>query len=318
MSGPRHIPLGNGGEFDAISAALHRWGPLAAGVGDDCAVLEVPPGEKLVLSVDNSVENVHFRRHWLTPEELGYRSAMAAISDLAAMAAVPVGIVVALTLPETWRADFLRICDGLGDAVRAVGARIVGGDLSRGSELALSISAVGRVGTPLSRRGAKVGDAVWVTGRLGGPLLAVRAWERGASPTAECRDRFVRPVPRLAEARWLVEHGATAGMDVSDGVVSEAGHLSAAGGVRVIIDLDQLPVFPPATTDDAARSGEEYELVITAPESLDAPAFAREFGVPLTRIGRVEAPASGAMIVEARRHGERVELPRGHDHFPRD
>ncbi len=317
MHGPRHIPLGYGGEFDAISAALHRWGPLAAGVGDDCAVVEVPPGARLVLSVDNAVENVHFRRPWLTPEEIGYRSTMAAISDLAAMAAQPIGVAVALTLPERWRGDFLQLCDGIGDAARASGSRILGGDLSRGSELALGVTAIGHVTSPMSRRGARPGDAVWVTGRLGGPLLAVRAWERGGTPADDIRTRFARPVARVEEARWLVAHGATAGMDVSDGVASEAGHLAAAGSVRIVLDLDRLPAWAPATFDDAARSGEEYELLVTAPADLDAAAFASRFGIALTRIGVVEAPVPGAAPVEARIAGVRTDTPRGHDHFPR-
>lgn len=316
MTGPRHIPLGNGGEFDAISAALHRWGALAAGVGDDCAVLDVPAGEQLLLSVDNAVENVHFRRSWLTPEEIGFRSSIAAISDLAAMAALPIGIAVALTLPESWRGDFLRICDGIGEAARATGSRIIGGDLSRGSELALGISAVGRAATPLSRRGARAGDALWVTGRLGGPLLAVRAWDRGVSPVGEVRARFSRPAARVHEARWLVQHGATAGMDVSDGVASEAAHLAAAGGVHIVLNLDKLPLLPGASVEDAARSGEEYELMVTAPATLDTRAFEAEFGIPITCIGAVSPPLPGEPAVEALRHGARVELPRGHDHFP--
>jgi len=316
MTGPRHIPLGSGGEFDAISAALHRWGSLASGVGDDCAVLDVPPGEHVVLSVDNAVEGVHFRREWLSPEEIGYRAAIAALSDLAAMAAHPIGITVALTLPERWRGDFLRLCDGLGEAARATGSRIVGGDLSSGDELALSISAIGHVATPLSRRGARPGDSVWVTGTLGGPLLALRAWERGGTPSAECRARFARPAARLEEARWLAAHGATAGLDVSDGVASEASHLAAAGGVRIVLDLDRMPALAPATLHEAARSGEEYELLVTAPSTLDAAAFTARFGIPLTRIGTVDEAAAGASPVEARMAGVRVELPRGHDHFP--
>ena len=316
MTGPRHIPLGSGGEFDTISAALHRWGPLAAGVGDDCALFVVPPGERLVLSVDNAVEHVHFRREWLTPEEIGYRAAIAAISDIAAMAARPVGIAISMTLPERWRGDFLRLCDGIGDAARTTGVHIVGGDLSRGEELSLAISAIGHVATPLSRRGAKPGDALWVTGRLGGPLLAVRTWERGGTPVGDFRARFARPVARVEEAIWLVAHGATAGLDVSDGVASDAGHLAAAGGVRIILDIDRLPVLSPATVDDAARSGEEYELLVTAPGSLDAAAFEACFGIPLTRVGAVEAHAAGSAPVEVRLAGARTELPRGHDHFP--
>jgi len=316
MTRLHNIPLGYGGEFDVISAALRRWGPLAAGVGDDCAVFDAPDGERLVLSVDTAVEGVHFRRHWLSPEEIGYRAATAALSDLAAMAARPMGLAIALTLPDAWRDDFLALCDGIGDATRMAGAQIIGGDLSRGAELSLAITVVGHAASPLSRRGARVGDALWVTGRLGGPLLALRAWECGAVPPAECRARFAHPVARFDEARWLVAHGVTAGLDLSDGLVSDATHLAAASGLRLVIDLDRLPVLAPASADDAARSGEEFELAVTGPATLDAAAFASQFGIPLTRVGVVEPRAPDQASVETLRHGERVEPPRGHDHFP--
>lgn len=316
MAGALHLSMGPGGEFDAIEAALTRWGPLAAGVGDDCAVLDVPPGERLVMSLDTALEDVHFRRDWLTPEEVGYRATMAAMSDLAAMAATPLGVAAALSLPDSWRGDFLRICDGIGEAVRWAGTRIVGGDLTRGSALSLTVTVLGHAAAPMSRRGARSGDALWVTGRLGGPLLALRAWERGTAPRDEHRARFAHPVARFDEARWLAEHGATAGMDVSDGVVAEASHLAAAGRVRIVLDLDRLPVVAGATVDDAARSGEEYELVVTAPADLDAEAFERRFGIPLTRIGAVEEQAPGVAALETRRGGARVTPPRGHDHLP--
>ncbi|MHB8839886.1 MAG: thiamine-phosphate kinase [Gemmatimonadaceae bacterium] len=316
MTHLRHIPLGYGGEFDVISAALERWGPLASGVGDDCAVLEVPIGERLVLSVDTAVEGVHFRRPWLTPEELGYRATTAALSDLAAMAAAPSGVAIAMTLPEAWRQDFARLCDGIGEAVGAVGAKIIGGDLSRGTELSLTLTVVGHAASPLSRRGATPGDALWVTGRLGGPLLALRAWEQGEVPSEEARQRFAHPVARFAPARWLLAHGATAGLDISDGLASDAGHLAAAGPVQLVVNLDKLPTVAGASVEEAAQSGEEYELLVTASASLDARAFEAAFGIPLTCVGAVVPPLPGEPAVETLRRGVSVALPRGHDHFP--
>jgi len=316
MTHLRHLPLGYGGEFDLISAALRRWGRLASGVGDDCAVLEVPTGMRLVLSVDTAVDGVHFRRAWLAPREVGYRATTAALSDLAAMAAEPVGAAIAMTLPDAWRDDFLAICDGIGEAVQAVGAKIIGGDLTHGTELSLTLTVVGHVASPLSRGGAQPGDALWVTGRLGGPLRAIRAWESGGAPSNESRARFAHPVARFAEAKWLVAHGVTAGLDISDGIVSDAGHLAAAGGVQVIVNLDRLPLATGAKSEEAAQSGEEFELLVTGPASLDAAAFAKTFGIPLTCIGAVAPPVSNEPAVEALRHGARVQLPRGHDHFP--
>ncbi|MBI2409141.1 MAG: thiamine-phosphate kinase [Gemmatimonadetes bacterium] len=316
MTHLQHLPLGYGGEFDLISAALERWGALASGVGDDCAVLDVPAGQRMVLSVDTSVEGVHFRRPWLTPEEVGYRATTAALSDLAAMAATPLGVAIAMTLPESWRSDFSRICDGIGDAVRSAGAHIIGGDLSRGDALSMTLTVVGHTASPLSRRGARPGDALWVTGRLGGPLLALRAWEAGGAPSAAARERFARPVARIAPARWLADHGATAGLDISDGLSSDAGHLAAAGAVQLVLNLDRLPTIADANVEEAAQSGEEYELLVAAPAGLDTKAFEAAFGIPLTCIGAVVPPLPGEPEVDTRRGGVRVTVPRGNDHFP--
>jgi thiamine-monophosphate kinase len=311
-----HAPLGPGREFDVVRRLLARWGPLAEGVGDDAAVLDVPAGERLVVSTDASVEDVHFRRAWLTPREIGRRAAVSALSDLAAMAALPLAVVVAIALPDAWRTELDALADGIGDAVRESGARIVGGDLARAAELSLTLTVLGTARAPLGRGGARAGDAVWVTGLLGGPLLALRAWERGAQPEPLHRARFAAPVARAAEARWLAAHGATAMVDVSDGVAADLGHVAAASRVRVRLDAALLPRVAGATALDAARSGEEYELALTAPVGLDARAFMARHGLALTRVGVVEACAHGqAAGVELELDGARVDLPGGHDHF---
>ena len=304
--------LGPGREFDIVREMQRRWGTLARGLGDDAAVLDVPAGHRLVVSTDASVEDVHFRRGWLTPEEIGWRATAAALSDLAAMAATPLGFVVAVTLPDDWRDALPGLVDGIGHAARDAATAIIGGDLTRGRDLALTITVLGHAAAPLARRGARPGDALWVTGRLGGPLAALRAFERGEQPAAAHRARFARPRPRLAEARWLAEQGARAAIDISDGVLAEAGHLAAAGGVRVHVELDRLPCLEGMGSLDAARSGEEYELLVAAPASLDAAEFERRFGLPLTAVGHVEA---GAPVAVALRGGVRVDLATGHDHF---
>jgi len=304
--------LGPGREFDIVREMQRRWGTLARGLGDDAAILDVPPGHRLVVSTDASVEDVHFRRGWLTPEEIGWRATAAALSDLAAMAATPLGFVVAVTLPDEWRDALPGLVDGIGHVARDAATAIIGGDLTRGRDLALTITVLGHAATPLARGGARPGDALWVTGALGGPLMALRAFEGGRVPAAAHRERFARPRPRLAEARWLAGQGARAAIDISDGLLAEAGHLAAAGGVRVIVDLDLVPCLDGVTPDDAVRSGEEYELLVAAPATLDAPGFAAAFGVALTRVGRVEA---GAPVAEATRAGARVDLATGHDHF---
>ncbi|MFI5246462.1 MAG: AIR synthase-related protein, partial [Gemmatimonadales bacterium] len=146
-------------------------------------------------------------------------------------------------------------------------------------------------------------------------LLALRALEEGRAPLSTHRDRFARPVPRLREGRWLAAHGATAAIDCSDGVAADATHLAAASGVRIMLELDRLPLVPGATALEAAQSGEEYELIVTAPGTLDHRAFEREFGVPLTAIGHVEGANTHGQGLETYHRGERVPLPRGHDHF---
>ena len=264
---------------------------------------------------DTSVENVHFRRDWLTPEEIGYRACASAVSDLAAVAAAPLGLVLALTVPESWREQIMAIADGIGAAAIDADITILGGDLSSGSELSIGVTALGTVDGALTRAGARPGDTLWVTGRLGGPRLALRALQRGAVPAADHRARFAHPAPRLREARWLATHGATAAIDISDGVAADAAHIAAASRMRLRLDIDRLPCISGASTSDAAQGGEEYELLVSAPESMDAAAFVREFGVPLTPVGSVSVPGNAGPGVDGVSAGEAVPLPRGHDHF---
>ncbi|HET9454180.1 MAG TPA: AIR synthase related protein, partial [Gemmatimonadaceae bacterium] len=133
MRQPRNVPMRAGTEFDLIRGLQERWGDLAVGLGDDAAVFAMPRGDDVVASTDASVEGVHFRRDWLTPREIGYRAVTAALSDLAAMAARPIGVLVSLTLPQQQQQeDMDGLADGIGDAVRAAGAVIRGGNLSRG------------------------------------------------------------------------------------------------------------------------------------------------------------------------------------------
>lgn len=317
MSADGHHALGPGREFDLVRAMLARWGDVAQGVGDDAASLAVPAGERLVVSTDASVEGAHFRREWLSPEEIGWRAAASALSDLAAMAARPLGLLIAMALPDAWRGDALALADGIGAAARAAGAPIVGGDLVRASELALTITVLGTAECPLGRHGARAGDALFVTGALGGPRMAVRAWLQGREPSPEARARFARPVPRIAEARWLAERGARALVDVSDGLAADVRHLAVASGVRIVLERERVPLLAGAAPGDALAGGEEYELALTAPAALDVDAFTARFGLPLARVGwvrEVEPGASGSVeIVDE--HGARVEIPSGHDHF---
>src|SRR3954469_26000072 len=190
----RNLDLGPGKEFDLVRTLLTEWGNSAQRIGDDAAVLDVPPGERLVVTTDTSVEGVHFKREWLNHFEIGYRATAAALSDLAAMAARPLGIVIALTLPEADRLEARALATGIREGASAVLCPIVGGDLSAGKTLSLTITALGSVKDPLSRAGAKVGQRVYVTGQLGGPAAAVRAWLAEKEPSERDRARFANPV----------------------------------------------------------------------------------------------------------------------------
>lgn len=292
----------------------NRWGSLARGIGDDAAVITNLEGGALVVSTDTSVEGVHFRREWLTPGEIGYRAAAAALSDLAAMGAKPIGILAALTIPDTWLGNIDAIADGIGDAARAASAPIIGGDLSRGAELSLTFTVLGTARKPLTRGGARDGDSVYLTGEIGGSGAALLALQGGRKPDPSHRERFAHPVPRIREAMWLAEHGATSAIDISDGLGSDLGHIAAASDVRISVTLDALPTASGISPLDAARSGEEYEIAVTASPDLDTAAFRQEFGVQLTKIGMVER---GRAQVSFSTAGEQVQVPPGYLHFTR-
>jgi thiamine-monophosphate kinase len=306
-----NIELGPGKEFDLVRTLIGEWGASAERIGDDAAVLEVPAGQRIVVTTDTSVEGVHFRYEWLNHFEIGYRATAASLSDLAAMAARPIGLVIALTLPEADRREAREIATGIREGASAVLCPIVGGDLSAGKVLSLTITALGSVVRPLSRAGAKVGDKVYVTGRLGGPDAAVRAWLAGRQPAEQHRARFANPVPRIDAAIGLAARGATAAIDVSDGVVADLGHIAAASKVRIEIDLESIPAMPGISALEAAAAGEEYELAVTAPQ-VDIDSFKEEFGLDLTEIGRVVAGKTGVALLQG---GRMIAAPPGFDHF---
>jgi thiamine-monophosphate kinase len=291
---------------------IARWGDRARGIGDDAATLELPRGDALVASVDSAVEDVHFRRGWLTAREIGHRAAAAALSDLAAMGAAPVGMLVAIAIPDAWRPDLLDIADGVGDVAERWKAPILGGNTTRGRELSITTTVLGSVYRPLRRDGVRPGDRLYVTGRLGASGASLAALLANTEPDPRHRDKFARPEPRVEEASWLAAMGATGAIDISDGLVADLGHLAAASGVRIELDLDHIPVALGVSSKDAAASGEEYEVVVSTHAPLDLEAFFAAFRLPLTPIAHAIAGDPG---VEVRRKGRRVANPGGHDHL---
>ena len=315
--------LGPGPEFDLIRAIARALGSAAGSLDDDCAL--VPDGATtLAFSTDISVENVHFRRDWLAPAEIGWRAAAGSLSDLAAEGAEAIGVLAAVTGPRSLaERDLVELMRGVGEAAASAGGRVLGGDLSAAPYWSVAVTVVGRAARPVTRAGARPGEGLWVTGELGGARAALEAWLRGDQPAPAARAAFAHPVPRLAAGAWLAAHGATAMLDVSDGLAGDARHLAAASGVRLTIELERLPVAPAAVAEAerlkvagpvfAGQGGEDYELLVALPAGFgadQAQVFRKATGVALTRIGAVES-GSGVRLLLG---GDEVSLA-GYDHF---
>jgi thiamine-monophosphate kinase len=314
------LRLGPGREFDRIRAMAARWKDRAHGLGDDCAFIEAG-GERLAVSIDLSIEDVHFRRAWLTPGEIGYRAAAAALSDLAAVAAQPMALLLSLGVPDDYPDENLfALTDGVGDAAGDAGALVVGGDMSGSEKLVLDCCVIGRAGTEIRRKGARPGDRIALTGALGGPLAALTAWQAGRDPEPEARWRFARPAQRHDAARFLLAQRARAMIDVSDGLGGDLGQLLAASGVGAHIDVGKIPVMPVARAAAerlgepawrfAARSGEEYELLAALPPDVTDAELAKA-PVPVAVIGVIEEEPG----LRASLEGGAVHMPGGHSHF---
>ena len=320
MSG---LKLGPGREFDRIRQLVKRLGKAARDIGDDCAVLPEGPG-RTVVSVDLSVEGVHFRRDWVTLEEIGWRAAAGALSDLAAEGAGVVGVLSSVGVPHAAPDEqLLALMAGVGAAVEAVGGAVLGGDLSASPQWLIDVTAIGRAERPVSRAGARPGDGLWITGTLGGSRAAVEAWRRGEVPHGVARRAFAHPEPRIRAGQALAKAGARAMIDVSDGLGGDAAHLAAASGVGLDIDLATLPISPavPAAAAAAgldpahfaALGGEDYELLVALPGAIspeDVRRLAREADVELSRIGQVRDGAGARFVL----HGREITLS-GFDHF---
>ena len=294
------------GEFDRLREIFARLRGRSGELGDDCALIPLG-GTTLALSIDCSLEGVHFRTDWLTFEEIGWRSAAAALSDLAAEGAAAVGVLVSLGTPGGGSGEQgAEIMDGVADAAQSVGAKVLGGDLVRSQEYLVDVCVLGTAERPVRRAGAQAGDGVWVTGRLGGAGLALAGYRSGTRPGGALGRRYSHPKPRIAAGRWLAEHGATAMIDISDGLAADAGHVAAASGVGLEVALEQLPCWDGVSPLAAAASGEEFELLVTLPASFSAkPDF------ELTRIGDCVTGGGVSLLAGS----TPVALPAGYDHF---
>jgi len=316
------------GEFARIELLRGRLAAAAPGVrvgiGDDAAVLAAAPGAgELVWTIDAQVEGTHFRREWVSWRDVGYRSYMAAASDLAAMGAEPVAALSALALPASFTdEDLSALADGQAEAAREVGAPVVGGNLARGTELSVTTTLLGRAVRPVLRAGARVGEGVFLAGAVGLASAGLAALSRNMQD-ARIEAGLVawrRPRARIDDGRTLGRL-ASAAIDVSDGLAADAAHLAEASGVRLVLDEARIRAHAGLALDEAAAAlerdaielalygGEDYALVATSAEA-SLPGF--------TQIGVVEAITDGgARVALATTAGVRDLAPRGFDHFAR-
>lgn len=322
------------GEFELIRRHFRREGrppsgPVALGIGDDCALLRPTPGHQLAVSTDMLVEGRHFFAD-VSPEALGHKALAVNLSDLAAMGARPLGFTLALSLPTVDEGWLTAFAGGLFALADTHACPLVGGDTTRGP-LNLCITVLGEVqpGRALQRDAALPGDDLYVSGRTGEARLALEwllgtAWARLAVDPAlppDLRERLEKPAPRLALGQALagVAHAA---LDLSDGLVGDLGHLLSASRVGATVVTDALPLAPALGALAPAQrrlcqlaGGDDYELLFTAPTSArDAVlAAARSSGTPVARIGRIEAEP-GLRLTDAQ--GRPVAFTeRSFDHF---
>jgi thiamine-monophosphate kinase len=334
-------PLGELGLIEQIRrdfAASSK--AITLGIGDDCAILRPPAGSEVLVTTDFTLEDRHFRRDTHPPESVGHRCLARGLSDLAAMGATPLAAFLSLALPgvmlaesagRDWIERFFSGLRALGEMHRVP---LAGGDTSEspGRKNALIVADIVLVGAApkgeaLRRAGGVAGDALYVTGQLGGAaaeLSAIlRRQRRILRLTATEGHPHLFPEPRLDTGEALLRRGlATACIDVSDGLSSDLAHLCRASGVGAEIEQAALPIHPlarelgeTAALEAALHGGEDYELLFTTPASVPMPLSLA--GVPITRIGSLTRRRSGRpMMTLVARDGSRAELkPAGWEHF---
>ncbi len=319
-------------EFEIISHYFARQPvarpDVALGIGDDAAVLDVPPGQQLVVSTDILVAGRHFPEN-TDAVSIGHKSLAVNLSDLAAMGATPAWYILSLSLPQADPGWLEAFCAGMFDLARGYDVALVGGDTTRGP-LTIGIQIMGLVphGQALQRAGARPGDRIYVTGLLGEAALGLRV----AQGQLKLSDEYLanvltqlnRPLPRVPAGLQL-RGLASACIDISDGLAADLGHILAASNVGARIHLKRLPLSPAYDTafaqvgwQAALAGGDDYELCFTIPPAQET-AFriaSAQFGVACSYIGDIEAEA-GLRIVDEQ--GALYQPgPAGFDHFRAD
>jgi len=309
---------------------------VTVGIGDDCAVLEPTAGHRLLATTDLLLEDVHFRRRYAEPADIGWKSLAVNLSDIASMGGRPRWALVALACPaETTLDDVDAFYEGARDVASRHAVTIVGGDTTTSPDgWLVNVTLLGEAVTPLLRSGARIGDVVAVTGSLGRSAagLAVLELPRppagvGAEALAAVTAAHLRPVPRVVEGRWLADAGGvTAMIDLSDGLATDLAHVAEESGAHCRVEIERLPIDP--ATRDVAQAlgadplawatggGEDYELLLTCgARAFDrlGEGLERATGTRLYAIGTVTVPGSGVSFVDA--HGREVPAAAGFEHF---
>ncbi len=296
---------------------------LLTGIGDDAAVLHLPPDRDLLVTTDFSIENVHFRRQWHSPEVVGWRCLTRGLSDIAAMGGEPVATFLSLAVsgdvPQKWVDQFLK---GLLALARKFNVPLAGGDTAQAVDgIQADIVVVGSVpkGTAVLRSGAKPGDHIYVTGDLGGSAAALDRL-RASHPLGAESSRHFRPLARVGVGQWLHQHKIPSAMiDISDGLSTDLEHICEESGVGAEIDSSAIPrarvgrgKAKPVALEFALHGGDDYELLFTSSK----PVPTKVEGVPITRIGRTTRK-KGMRLIDA--DGRKQPLdPKGWEHFQKD
>jgi thiamine-monophosphate kinase len=244
------------------------------GPGDDAAVVPASDG-RVVATTDLLVEGRHFRRDWFSAYDVGRRAAAASLADIAAMGARPTALLVGLAMPVDTAVDWVDgLTDGLRDEAAQCNAVVVGGDLVRADEITVAVTALGDLTgrQPVTRAGARAGDVVAVAGRLGWSAAGLRAMQSGQS-AGQLQDALRRPEPPYDVGPAAADLGATAMVDVSDGLAADLGHIASASGVRIDISLDAVRALGATgvTDDDVLTGGEDHALAFTIAADVSLP-----------------------------------------------
>jgi thiamine-monophosphate kinase len=291
------------GEFGLIERAAARFGNAPAGEvwsGDDCAVLQLE-GRDLLFTTDVLVQGVDFELGWARGVDVGWKAVAINASDIAAMGGMPRRSVATLVLPRRTPLSFVDdLTDGLAEAALSHGVGLVGGDVSRGAEISIGLAMIGvATGAPVLRRGAKPGDAICVTGTLGAAaagLLVLQGREAPSDARERLSARQLRPHARVEEGRAIALAGASAMIDISDGLIADLGHLLAASVVGCSVDPSTIPIDPDVVEvmgsdapELAFHGGEDFELLFTiSNEKVEAVSRTLDqFGTRVTRIGAI-------------------------------